>query len=286
MNDPDAASDAAGGLLDVPGARLFYRRTGSGPALLMIPGSPSDSYDFVSIVPMLADRYTVLTYDWRGFSSSSLTGPPADLSLAMLTDDAYRLLAATGSGPAYVFGSSAGGLVALDLLAEHPDQVRAVVAHEPPATELLAGTDPRRELGHQTYELYRRQGVGPAMRAFAAGLGFGGSPPVMDEEPPPELREVMARMREKVVRQQKNAEFFLAHVLRSITSLPDLAVLSELSARVTIAVGTDSVRQYAHDTGLALAERLGVTAAVFPGGHAGFLTHPAAFADKLSRVLR
>jgi pimeloyl-ACP methyl ester carboxylesterase len=55
---------------------------------------------------------------------------------------------------------------------------------------------------------------------------------------------------------------------------------------MTIAAGADSAGQLAHDTGLALAERLGVAVEIFPGGHAGFLTHPAPFAERLRRVLR
>ncbi|MCG5215036.1 alpha/beta fold hydrolase [Streptosporangium sp. KLBMP 9127] len=285
MSDLDAG--ATGGFLDVPGARLRYQVVGSGPTLLMIPGSPADSYDFVSIAPLLADRYTVVTYDWRGFSGSRLAGPPADTSIRLHADDAHRLLAAVGGGPAYVFASSAGGLVGLNLIADHPGQVRVLVAHEPPAIELLAGTDHRFGVGREAYEIYQQQGVVPAMQAFAAGLGFGGPPPATWDEPSPAMRETMARMQEKIARQMKNADFFLAHVVRSVYhALPDLAVLADVSSGVVVAVGDDSGGQLAHDTGLALAERLGVVAETFPGGHAGFLTHPTAFADKLHQILQ
>jgi len=46
--------------LDVPGARLYYQRQGSGPLLLMI-GSPMDSTGFAGLASALADRYTVVT---------------------------------------------------------------------------------------------------------------------------------------------------------------------------------------------------------------------------------
>jgi hypothetical protein len=42
----------------------------------------------------------------------------------------------------------------------------------------------------------------------------------------------------------------------------------------------------AHDGGLALAERLGTRAVVFPGDHGGFGSHAAEFAAKLRDVLR
>src|SRR5215467_177864 len=52
--------------LKVPGASLYYEVTGSGPVLLMISGAPADAGAFAAIAAQLADRYTVVTYDWRG----------------------------------------------------------------------------------------------------------------------------------------------------------------------------------------------------------------------------
>src|SRR5215831_14532294 len=64
--------------LKVPGASLYYEITGSGPPLL-IPGAPADAGAFGAIAAQLADRYTVMTYDWRGSSRSPLDEPPGDL---------------------------------------------------------------------------------------------------------------------------------------------------------------------------------------------------------------
>jgi pimeloyl-ACP methyl ester carboxylesterase len=58
-------SDPVTHLLDVPGARLYYERRGTGPLLLI--GSPVDSSGFAG----LADRYTVVTYDPRGIGNST-----------------------------------------------------------------------------------------------------------------------------------------------------------------------------------------------------------------------
>jgi pimeloyl-ACP methyl ester carboxylesterase len=45
-----------------------------------------------------------------------------------------------------MFGGSLGGLTGLDLVARHPQQVRTLVVHEPPATELL----PEQEVGDKS----------------------------------------------------------------------------------------------------------------------------------------
>ncbi|MGH3929774.1 MAG: hypothetical protein ACRDTF_07335 [Pseudonocardiaceae bacterium] len=47
------------------------------------------------------------------------------------------MLSAVTTAPADVFGSSSGGVTGIALATRHPDQVRTLVAHEPPLVELL-----------------------------------------------------------------------------------------------------------------------------------------------------
>jgi hypothetical protein len=55
---------------------------------------------------------------------------------------------------------------------------------------------------------------------------------------------------------------------------------------VLVGVGETSNGQLAHNTALALADRLGAAAVPFPGDHSGFFMHPDLFAQKLDEVLR
>jgi pimeloyl-ACP methyl ester carboxylesterase len=64
--------------LKVPGARIYFETRGSGPVLLMIPGGPTDADVFAAIAPFLRDHYTVVTYDPRGISRSTLEAAPED----------------------------------------------------------------------------------------------------------------------------------------------------------------------------------------------------------------
>jgi pimeloyl-ACP methyl ester carboxylesterase len=166
--------------LKVPGASLYYEVIGAGPILLTIPGAPADAGAFAAIAGQLADRYTVVTYDWRGSSRSPLDDPPGDLpdglSMQVQSDDASHLLAVLADGPAHVLGCSGGALTGLDLAARHPEQVDTLVAHEPPAFNLLPDGAGWRAAFQRVCETYRSDGAGPAMQQFIVAAVRAGGP--------------------------------------------------------------------------------------------------------------
>jgi pimeloyl-ACP methyl ester carboxylesterase len=263
--------------LKVPGATLHYEVCGAGPALLLIPGGPADAGGFALVRDVLCDRYTVVTYDPRGLSRSPLDGEVRDVTVQTLADDAHRLLAALGTGPAYALGDSSGALVGLELVSRHPEQVRALVAHEPPLTRLLGDAEEHARFAREVYETYRSEGVGPTMGKFAAGAGLDGDPPEAPVEPTPEMAEAMDRMR-------GNMDFFLGHMWLPLGDYaPDISRLP--SAGITVAVGEASEGQLAHRAAVALAGRLGKEPVVFPGGHSGIGSQPEDFARRLHEVL-
>jgi len=271
-------SDATTHILDVPGARLYYERRGSGPLLLMI-GSPMDSTGFAGLAGAFADRYTVVTYDPRGIGNSSREDTTADVTPKQQADDVHRLLSTLGDEPADVFGSSGGAVVGLALVTAHPDQVRTLVAHEPPVVELLPDSAQVRTQIEDIYHTYRTDGAEKAMQLFMAHAGLGEAPGQGDAprwEPSP---EELARMR-------ATTEQFLAHLLRPTTRYrPDIQALQAASTRIVVAGGTASKGQLANRTAVALAERLGTTVVDFPGDHGGFLALPDQFGRVLDQVL-
>jgi len=155
-------------------SRLYYVRRGSGPLLLLI-GSPMDS-GFAPLASALADRYTVVTYDPRGIANSSREDTSEDVTPAQQADDVHRLLSALGGGPADVLGSSGGALLGLALVTAHPDQLRTLVAHEPPLVELLADAARLRAEIQNIYDTYRVEGADKAMQKFLAHAGLGAGP--------------------------------------------------------------------------------------------------------------
>ena len=126
----------------VQAAQLYTETRGAGPLLLFVVGGNGDPAVFSGVADHLADRFTVVTYARRGFVQSPVDGPIDDASrIATDVEDAVALIARHGGGPARVFGSSSGAIVALDLVTRHPEVVSTVVVHEPPILELLDDPD-------------------------------------------------------------------------------------------------------------------------------------------------
>lgn len=275
--------------LDVPGASLHYEMRGSGPVLLLICGGIYDAAGYAGLAGLLADRYTVVTYDRRGNSRSPLSGPPSVQSVAEHADDASRLLAAVTGEPAFVFGNSSGAQIGLELAARHPEQVRALIAHEPPLLGLLPDAAHWESVIADVERAYRDGGAGPAMGVFGAAMGMTG-----DEEPPeaanaadaadageppsPEMLEMFARF-------EKNTDFFAGYEVPGFgRHALDVEALRGSSVPIVVAVGEESGGEPPHRAALALAERLGTSAETYPGDHGGFGAEAEAFAARLDAV--
>ncbi|MEU5449202.1 MULTISPECIES: alpha/beta fold hydrolase [Streptomyces] len=175
-----AATAVRTGRLEAPGATLHYEVRGRGPLLVMMPGGSADAGIYDTLAAGLADRWTVVAFDPRGYSRSTLHGPAGEQLPGAHSEDIARLieLLSPDGVPAAVFGSSSSAIVALDLLSRRPGLVGRVVAHEPPLVELLPDPAAGRAVFAAVRESFLRDGVEAAMAVMAAGLapegGAGG----------------------------------------------------------------------------------------------------------------
>lgn len=263
--------------LKVPGATIYYEKRGQGPLLLIIPGGPQDAGVFDELAEHLATHFTVVAYDPRGNSRSSFDGAVEPLSVDQQADDA-ALIAAVGQGPAFVFGTSGGAQIGFNLAARHPDVVRALVAHEPPAMMLLDDPSAMLAADQALYDTYRRDGVEAAMGQFFAENGLGDEDGPAEFDMPPEAAETFARV-------SGNFDYWLAHGMLPLGRYrPDIATLKAGKPRIVVAIGAESAGQPIEAMSLAAAKGLGIEPVAFPGDHMGFEMHAQAFAEGLRKA--
>ena len=98
---------------------------------LFLIGSPMAAAGFATLAGHFDDR-TVVTYDPRGSERSELNEPTTPPTPDLHADDLHRIIQELGGGPVDLFASSGGAVNALALVARYPEDVRTLVAHEPP----------------------------------------------------------------------------------------------------------------------------------------------------------
>ncbi|WP_100447721.1 alpha/beta hydrolase [Glycomyces xiaoerkulensis] len=277
--------------LEAPGAVLHYDvRTGTAaePALLLI-GSPMAAAGFGTLAGHFTDR-TVVTYDPRGSERSERADATVETSPDEHADDLHRLIEALGTGPVDLFASSGGAVNALALAARHPEQVRTLVAHEPPAAREVPDHEEVLAVMRDIRETYLRSGFGPAMAKFIAFISHEGPVPAdFTSRPAPDPADFGLPTEDDGSRDDS----LLGQNLMTCNAYElDFDALRAASTRIVVGVGADSGEEFTARASRAVAERLGTAAVEFPGGHAGFLGgeygqtgEPEAFAAALHKVL-
>lgn len=278
--------------LDVPGAVLHYdvreAAASTAPVLLMI-GSPMDASGFATLAGHFQDR-TVVTYDPRGISRSERTDGAAESTPDLHADDLHRLISALGGGPVDIFASSGGAVNALALVARHPEQVRTLVAHEPPAAQTVPDREEALAAIVDVRRTYERDGFGPAMAKFIALTSWRGAYPANLADVPVQDPAAMGLPTED---DGSRDDALIGQNLITCTHYEhDFDALRAASTRIVVGVGAESEGELAYRSGEAVAERLGTKAVTFPSHHGGFLGgefgyagDPDAFAVTLRQVL-
>ncbi|MFC9326613.1 alpha/beta fold hydrolase [Kitasatospora sp. NPDC057015] len=100
---------------------LSYTVTGDGSPVVLVHAGVADHHMWDAVVPALAQRYTVIRYDLRGFGESAV--PTGEFSE---TDDLRRLLDHLGHERVHLVGASWGGRVSVGFTLAHPGRVRSL----------------------------------------------------------------------------------------------------------------------------------------------------------------
>jgi pimeloyl-ACP methyl ester carboxylesterase len=181
--------------------------------------------------------------------------------LASLTDEAT-----------YVFGSSGGALIGLDLAIRFPGQIHTLVAHEPPVEGILPEFDRYQQ---EMAEAQKQDDPSFLVKFFAQlGVRFDDLEPGV-VLPQPDPQETAARTQALM-----RYTFPAVHRYRL-----DIAALAASPVRLILAVGSSGRGTIVYRCTQALANRLGYDLVDFPSDHAGYISHPRAFAARLGEVL-
>jgi pimeloyl-ACP methyl ester carboxylesterase len=207
---------------------LYYEETGAGPPILLIHPSGATAATWGSLIDELAPAGSVITYDRRGYARSG--GVPVHC-VSMHTTDAAALVEYLGAAPAVVVGTSAGGIIAIDLAVRRPDLVQAVVAHEAPwqMTHHLPTASQVGVFTKMGWRTLRRRPGDAAEALLRAAYAYRDGGTAWDAFP--EKWRRLAR---------ENAHATLADFRNSIGSYPSAAELATISRPVVCSYGARS----------------------------------------------
>ena len=277
--------------LDVPGATLTYDVRANDPStepVLLMFASPMGAAGFETLSGYFTDR-TVVTYDPRGAERSKLADSASQSTPDVHGDDLHRLISELDAGPVDIFASSGGATNALALVSSHPEQVRILVAHEPPLAQLLPDREEALAAVRDIDQTYQRDGFGPGMAKFMNIVMHKGPVPADfgDQPADPAMFGLPTEddgSRDDVLLGQ--------NLVTSLQYRPDIDALRDASTRIVVVAGAESEGELSHRGAEAVAHQLGTKPVTFPSHHGGFLGgeygqtgDPEAFAAALRKVL-
>lgn len=162
-----------------------YAETGSGPALLFLPGSFGTGAGWKAVLDLLGDRYRMVTTSLLGYGTTPDVRPEGNATMAQQVDLIDRVIDRMGTSP-HVVGHSYGGLSAI---------VHALTGRHKPVSLLLVEANPLgllRAMGDiEHYGMFQSM-TRPYFADFANGdaeaarhvIDFYGGPGTFDSMPP------------------------------------------------------------------------------------------------------
>lgn len=128
-------------------SRIFVRSHGAGPPVLLLHGFPQTHLMWRHVAPALADRFTVVCADLRGYGRSGCPASAADhapYAKRAMARDMVVVMERLGFPRFAVAGHDRGGRVAYRLALDHPDRVdRLAVLDVLPTETMWARADAR-----------------------------------------------------------------------------------------------------------------------------------------------
>jgi pimeloyl-ACP methyl ester carboxylesterase len=107
------------------GVRIAWERRGAGEPLLLIHGLGYARWGWEPVADALAEAHEVVLFDNRGIGESD--APAGPYTVSGMAEDAVAVLDVAGLERAHLLGTSLGGMIALQLVLDHPERVDRLV---------------------------------------------------------------------------------------------------------------------------------------------------------------
>jgi 3-oxoadipate enol-lactonase len=259
------------GAVQLPGARVAYEVTGTGPAVVFVHGFGLDRRMWDPQAEHLTSRFQVVRYDCRGFGASGPFDPAVPYTHA---GDLVALLDHLAIGDAVLVGLSFGGRVALQAALAAPARVRGLVLLD----AVLDGVPWDRESAAGLDEVARQVQAGGVPAGRAAWLAH---PLFAAVRQRPDLARRLAAM----VAEYPGQHWLGQDPHEEVRPGP-IHVLEQVTSPTLVAVGDQDVPGF-REMSAVLARRIpGAQYQVVAGaGHMANLEQPAAVNELLTRFL-
>jgi len=256
------------------GAVLRVWSQGNGPLLILIPGGGGTGEGFNKSIPLLSKSYRVVTYDRRG-NGESTVDKPRILNPMESARDIVAIIKAMGCAKASLFGTSSGGIFALQVAQSYPEYVESVVVHEIPIVSILPEEHIHRvDSACEVFQTYLEKGAEAALRVFRASLSGKTPEPTLDgpvdPNAPPHRLEY----------------FFRYEFIVFMTYTPNLSRVKACGVPVATAEGIGSKGVFHAISAQVQSEMMDCRHVVWSGAHAPFLEDPERFVEELHGTIQ
>ena len=209
-----------------------------------------------------------------GGNGQSTVAKPRMLNPMESARDVTAIIKGRGYKKAALFGTSSGGIIALQVAESYPEFVDRIVIHEIPIVSLLPEESIRKvDAGYNVYQAYLEYGAETALAQFRSSVAGKPVEPVSEiavaKAPEPHRLDFFFRY-----------EFLVFHIYT-----PNMHQIRISGVPIATVEGEESKGVFHATSAQVQSEILRCTHVIWPGAHAPFVTDPTMFAEELHKTL-
>ena len=281
------ASEIETGRAEVNGQVIAYTQQGSGPAVLLLHGFPQTRAMWDAVAPRLAEQFTVVTADLRGYGDSSKPDDMTAMSFREMGADQVALMRSLSHESFHLVGHDRGARTAHRMALDSPNAIASLTVMDIVPTHLLLA-DLHQEVARAYYHWFflaqpapfpeRMIGADPDYYFESCLLGWGGA--TLEDFPAEALEAYRQSWRDPACIHAMCNDYRAAIDVDFALDAADLD--RQVSCPALVLYGATGAMAKQYDVEATWAPRLAnMRAAAIPGGHFFVDQHPSETAEAL-----